>query len=170
MAEQATENEKLTRRVVPAELIETVPEGNGVLYWVLASPMLLFLAWTWVDLFAHYSPLTIYWLDVMVGLTVFALVIVLPLGMGAHGLVTALPGLFNHAGWDAQPLESVREAEQYSVRYRFVARRRQPSSWRQAWVRAAQGWVYLEIFAIFVGAVLMVPIFFSASEFGFGRP
>jgi len=92
------------------------------------------------------------------------------LGMGAHGLVTALPGLFNHAGWDAQPLESVREAEQYSVRYRFVARRRQPSSWRQAWVRAAQGWVYLEIFAIFVGAVLMVPIFFSASEFGFGRP
>ena len=37
------------------------------------------------------------------------------------------------------------------------------------WLRAAQGWVFLEITAIFVGAVAMVPLFFSATEFGFGQ-
>ena len=36
-------------------------------------------------------------------------------------------------------------------------------------MRAAQGWVYLEIAAIFIGAIAMIPIFFSVSEFGFGR-
>jgi hypothetical protein len=37
------------------------------------------------------------------------------------------------------------------------------------WIRAAQGWVYLEIIAIFVGAIAMIPLFFSAVDFGFGQ-
>jgi hypothetical protein len=132
--------------------------------------MLGFLAWTWVDLFAHYSPISFYWLDVVLGLLVFALVVVLPVGVGAFFAVTAVPRLFSHAGWDVQPLEPVSEAEMYTVRYRYQSRRRTANSWSHAWTRAAQGWVYLEIAAILVGAVVMIPIFFSVSEFGFGQP
>jgi hypothetical protein len=36
-------------------------------------------------------------------------------------------------------------------------------------MRAAQGWVYLEIAAIFIGAIAVIPLFFSALDFGFGQ-
>jgi hypothetical protein len=97
-------------------------------------------------------------------------VAVLPLGVAAFFLVSSLPRLFGHAGWDVQPLEAVSEAEMYMVRYRYVHRHRAANTWPQMWLRAAQGWVYLEIAAILVGAVVMIPIFFSVSEFGFGQP
>ena len=157
------------RRVVPAELIETTPENGALFHWILAAPLLLFLAWTWTDLFTHYSPIPFYWVDLVVGLFVFVVLVVLPLGLAAHGLVSALPRLFGHAGWDVQPLEPVSEAEQYLVRYRYVRRRYAPGAWSRRWMRAAQGWVYLEIALILLGGVLIIPIFFSASEFGFGR-
>jgi hypothetical protein len=155
--------------MVPADLIETTPELGGLLQWLLASPMLLFLGWAWVDLFAHFSPVAFYWLDVGIALAVGSVGVVLPLGLAAFRLVTAFPRLFQHAGWDVQPLEPVSEAEQYTVRYDYRARRRAKLGWRRAWLRAAQGWVYLEIVAILLGGILMVPLFFSASDFGFGE-
>lgn len=160
---------KVSYREVPAELIEATP-GHGALgQWLLASPLLIFLAWLWVDLFAHYSPLPSYWLDVLIGLALFALVLVLPLGVIAHALVTALPRLFQNAGWDVQPLEPVAEREQYLVHYRPQARRRASTTWGRLWLRAAQGWVYWEIFVILAAGVAAVPLFLSAIDFGFGR-
>jgi hypothetical protein len=156
------------RRQVPANLSESTPGGNAIGYWLLASPMILFVAWLWVDVFAYYSPLPRF-IDLIVGLAFFVFLIVLPLGYGAHWLVTAFPRLFNHAGWDVVPLERVSEAEQYLVRYTYEERIRAERSWSRAWLRAAQGWVYLEIFAIFVGAIAMIPLFFSAVDFGFGQ-
>jgi hypothetical protein len=170
MADDRPEARRLVYRKVPADLIETMPDNGGLFHWILASPMLMFLAWIWVDLFAHYSPIAFYWLDALLGLLLFALVVVLPLGVGAFYAVTAAPRLFSHAGWDVQPLEAVSEAEQHLVRYRYRSRRRAANSWSQAWIRAAQGWVYLEIAAILVGGIVMIPIFFSVSEFGFGQP
>lgn len=156
-------------REVPADLVEATP-GNGALgQWLLASPLLLFLAWLWADLFAHYSPLPFYWLDMLIALVLFAFVLVLPLGLLAHALVTALPGLFQHAGWDVQPLEPVAEREQYLVRYVTRSRHRAPSNWSRLWLRAAQGWVYWEIFVILGGAIATVPLFFNMLDFGFGR-
>ncbi len=160
---------RLQRRVVPAALIEATPGAGGLGYWILASPMLGFLAWAWVDVFAHFSPLPWYWVDALLAVLVFVLLVVLPLGYLIHRLVTGLPGLFQHAGWDVQPLEPVAPDELYLVRYRYQARHRAPFSWGRLWLRAAQGWVYLEIAAILVGGVLMIPLFFSATEFGFGR-
>ena len=161
---------KVGYRGIPADLIETVPDNGGLFHWILASPMLMFLAWIWVDLVSHYSPIPFYWLDVILGLISFTLLIVLPFGVAAFFAITALPRLFSHAGWDVQPLEPVAEAELHMVRYRYQNRRRANNSWRQAWMRAAQGWVYLEIIAILVGAIVMIPVFFSVSEFGFGQP
>lgn len=142
---------------------------GGLMHWLLASPLLLFVAWAWIDLFAHYSPLPNYWLDALLGLLLMVGVVVLPLGVAAFWLVTSFPGLFQHAGWDVQPLEPVREAEAYWVRYVYRTRQRAANTWGRAWLRAAQGWVYIEIAVIFVGAVAMIPLFFSASEFGFGQ-
>ena len=160
---------KVSFREVPADLVEATP-GHGALgQWLLASPLLIFLAWLWVDLFAHYSPLPSYWLDVLIALPLFALLLVLPLGILAHALVTALPRLFQNAGWDVQPLEPVAEREQYLVRYIPQARHRAPTTWGRLWLRAAQGWVYWEIFVILAGGVAAVPLFFSAVDFGFGR-
>jgi hypothetical protein len=172
MSDPATKPETATpaRREVAADLVEMTPGANGLLHWLLASPILLFIAWGWVDLFAHYSPLPAYWLDALVGMVVMAVAFVLPLGYGAFRFVTSFPRLFQHAGWDVQPLERVSEAEMHLVRYRFRNRQRAAPGWRRAWLRAAQGWVYIEIAAIFVGAVLMIPLFFSATEFGFGQP
>jgi hypothetical protein len=169
MTEEKPEGARLHRRVVPADLVEAAPDNGGLLHWVLASPMLLFLAWVWIDVFAHFSPIPFYWLDAVVAVVIFALVAVLPLGVGAFYLITSLPRIFSHAGWDVQPLEPVDEAEMYMVRYHFQGRHRAPNSWRQAWTRAAQGWVYLEIIAILVGGVAMIPIFFSVTDFGFGQ-
>jgi len=97
------------------------------------------------------------------------IVIVLPLGSIAYWVVTALPRLFQHAGWDVQPLEHVTPAEQYMVRYQYQARRRKPEFWPLLWVRSAQGWFYLEIAAIFAGALLIIPLYISAVEYGFGQ-
>jgi hypothetical protein len=33
----------------------------------------------------------------------------------------------------------------------------------------AQGWVFLEMAAILIGAVVMIPLYFSARDFGFGQ-
>ena len=158
---------KIERRQVPADLIEATPGALGM--WVLASPLLIFILWAWVDLFAHYSPLPWYWLDVALGVVIFLFAVVLPLGWLAHRLVTSLPRPLQHAGWDVQPLEPVREQEMYLVHYVYQAKRRASDSWQRQWLRAAQGWVYIEITVILLGGVLMIPLFFSALDFGFGR-
>lgn len=170
MVDKKNEAAQAAYRKVPADLVETMPENGALFHWVLASPFLIFVAWLWVDLFAHFSPFPNYWIDVILGLVIFAYVVVLPLGVAAFYLVTAAPRLFSHAGWDVQPLEPISESEIHMVRYRYQARHRAPNSWGRAWMRAAQGWVYLEIVAILIGAVVMVPIFFSVSDFGFGQP
>jgi hypothetical protein len=157
-------------RVVAADLVESVPDNGGLAHWVLASPALIFLAWLWVDLFAHFSPIASYWTDAVIGLVIYLFVVVLPFGLGAFYLVTTFPRLFSHAGWDVQPLETVSEAEMYLVRYRFQNCRRAPNHWQQLWPRAAKGWVYLEVAAILIGGVAMIPLFLSVSEFGFGQP
>ena len=158
----------VSRRDVPADLVEATPGMRALGQWLLASPLLLFLAWLWVDLFAYWSPLPWYLLDVSLGLVIFVFVLVLPLGVLAHALVTALPGLFQNAGWDVQPLEPVAERDQYTVRYVTRTRHRAATTWGRLWLRAAQGWVYWEIFVILGGAVVAVPLFFSMLEFGFG--
>jgi hypothetical protein len=160
---------KLSTREVPADLVEATPDTGALGQWLLASPLLIFLAWVWVDLFAHYSPIPFWGLDILLALPLYAFLVVLPLGVLAHALVTALPGLFQKAGWDVQPLEPVAERDQYLVRYVPQARRRAPTNWKRLWLRAAQGWVYIEIFVILAGAIAVVPLFFSALDFGFGR-
>lgn len=168
MAEDSQPVSRPTRRTVDADLIETTPASGGLFHWLLASPMLLFLLWMWVDVFAHYSPIPWYWIDGLLGLALFIGLVVLPFGVGAFHLVAALPRLFGHAGWDVQPLEPVREAELPLVRYRYRQRIRAARSWPRLWLRTAQGWVYLEVAAVLIGGVLMVPLFFSAVDFGFG--
>ena len=157
---------KPIRREVPADLIESTPGSHALGHWLLASPCLIFLAWLWVDLF---RPLPWYWGNVVLGLLLYVIIIVLPLGYLAHQFVLALPRLFHNAGWDVEPLEPVKLAEQYLVRYRYQQRHWAANSWSRAWARAAQGWVYLEIAAILLGAMAMIPLFFSVTEFGFGR-
>ena len=161
---------RIIRRQVPVDLIETTPDGGGLFYWVLAAPMLLFLAWTWLDLFAYYSPIPFYWLDAVIGLALLIGLVVLPVGIGAFWLVSSLPRLFSNAGWDVQPLEPMNEAELPMIRFVFRKRQRAQNSWRRAWLRAAQGWVYVEIATILIGGLLIIPAFLSATEFGFGRP
>jgi hypothetical protein len=156
-----------TKRSVDAALTEATPEAWG--QWLLALPLLGFVGWVWVDLFVHFSPIPWRWLDILLALAIGLLLVVLPLGNLAWRAVTAFPRLFQNAGWDVAPLEPVREAEQYMVRYVAVSRERLPTTWPRLWRRAAQGWVYLEIVAIFVGAALLIPIFLSVSDFGFGR-
>lgn len=159
---------KFVRREVPADLIESTPGTGGLGYWILASPWLIFLAWLWVDFLRLFSPLP-YWPNVIIGLILFIFVIVLPFGLLAHRLVLSFPYLFHNAGWDVDPLEPVKLAEQYMVRYRYQQRHWATPSWQRAWLRAAQGWVFLEIAAILIGAIAMIPLFLSVSEFGFGR-
>ncbi len=67
---------KLTLREVAADLVEATPGSGALGQWLLASPLLIFLAWLWVDLFAHYSPLPWYWFDVVLALPLFALLVV----------------------------------------------------------------------------------------------
>jgi hypothetical protein len=157
------------RRQVTVDLYEQTPGGGAIGQWLLASPILLFTAWVWIDLFAHYSPITIYAVDVVLAILVLAFGVVLPLGIGAFWIVASLPRVFHHAGWDVQPLELVRPEEAYMVRYAYRHRHRQPTTWHRSWLRAAQGWVYLEIAAVFAGAVLMIPMFLTVTEFGFGQ-
>ena len=157
------------RPAVPADLIEATPERNGLLEWILASPMIVFLLWAWVDLFAWLSPIPWYWLDALVGTAVFALLIVLPLGLVTHWIVTAIPSVFQRAGWELQFLEPVDEAKVPFTRWEIRTYRRAPTSWARLWLRAAQGWVWLEMATILVGGIVMIPLFFNAVEFGFGR-
>lgn len=156
-----------SRRIVSADFIEATPGAAG--QWVLASPFLVFAGWLFVDLFAALANIPWRWVEVVVAVTVYLCLVVLPLGVLAHRIVTSLPRIFQHAGWDVAPLEPVSEAEQYSVRYRHKELKRAPFTWSRTWLRAAQGWVYIEIFAILGGAIALIPIFISASEFGFGR-
>lgn len=160
---------KIERRSVAADLVEATPPANGLGYWVLASPLIVFAGWLWSDLFALLSPLPWYWVDLLLALAVYLVAIILPLGWLAHRGVTSSPRLFQKAGWDVQPLEAVREEERYLVDYAIRQRHRAPNSWARTWLRAAQGWVYIEIFVILAGGVAMIPLFFSATEFGFGR-
>lgn len=166
--EETRSGDRPERRVVPANLIEATPGGSAIGHWVLASPLLIFVAWLWLDIFAYYSPLPRP-VDWLLGGAVYLLLFILPLGLLAHLIITSLPRPFQNAGWDVQPLERVSEAEQYIVRYSYRARRRAPTTWSRLWMRAAQGWVYLEIAVILVGAVAMIPLFFSAADFGFGQ-
>jgi hypothetical protein len=169
MTEESPTTTQPARRLVPANLHETQPDAAGLFHWILASPMLLFLAWLWVDLFAHYSPIPFYWLDATLGIGIYVAVIVLPIGLATFWVVTSCPQLFGHAGWDVQPLENHADDGAPVIRYSFRQRYRAKTTWPRLWTRAGQGWVYLEIVAILVGGVLMVPIFFSATEFGFGQ-
>lgn len=155
------------RRIVSADLVEATPSAIG--QWVLASPFIAYLAWMWVDLFVHYSPIPWRWLDTIVALVLLAIVVILPMGLLAHLVITAFPRLFQNAGWELHPLEAVSEREQYLVRYQPRTRTRAVTTWSRLWLRAAQGWVYLEIVAILLGGLLLIPIFMSATDFGFGR-
>lgn len=155
------------RRTVPADLVEATPWTLG--NWLLASPLLAFVGWAWLDLFIHFSPVPWRWLDTLLGLAAYLVLFILPLGLLGFYAVTSLPRVFNHSGWDVQPLEPVGENEQYMVRYAPRRRLRAPASWSRVWMRAAQGWVYLEMAAILIGGILIIPLFFSATDFGFGR-
>ena len=157
------------RKAVQARLVEATPRANGWGHWILSAPTIIFLGWLWVDLFGMISPIQSSPLEMLLGVLIYVLLIILPLGYGAHRLVTSFPRLFQQAGWNVHLLESLRPAEQYSVRYTFVSRERAATDGRRILLRIAQGWVYLEIAAVLVGAVAMVPLFFSAVEFGFGR-
>jgi len=161
--------EKFIRRTVQADLIEATPGNFALGQWVLASPFLLFLAWLWVDLAHLISPLEYRFVNVFIGALLYLLLIVLPVGLLTHRLILFFPRIFQHAGWDVQPLEHVKPEEIYMVHYRYNKRHWADPSWQRMWLRAAQGWVYLEIVAIFVGAIVMIPLFFSAVEFGFGQ-
>lgn len=170
MTEQEPRTEETpSRRRVDADLIEATPDLGGLLLWVLASPLIAFLAWLWTDLARLIAPTEQAWLNVVLGLAIFLVLIVPPLGYAAFYAVTALPRLFRHAGWDLQPREPVREAEMYTVHYVYRDRHRARFSPARFFMRAAQGWVFIEIATILVGAILMIPLFFSATEFGFGR-
>ncbi|GEM_PF-612404 len=157
------------RQTVRAFLVEAEPRLGGLGHWILASPLLIYLGWLWVDLFIYFSPIPWAWVERFVGVAAYLLLVVLPLGNLAFWGVTSLPHLFQHAGWDVQLLEPVPPEKIYLVRYAYQGRERAPLTWHRAWVRAAQGWVYLEIAAVFLGFVAMVLLFFSAVEFGFGR-
>ena len=160
---------KIERRQVPADLIEATPGNHGLGQWLLASPLLILLGWVWVDIFTYYSPLPWLAVDAILGVAVYLFVVVTPLGWLAHRLVTSFPRLFQKAGWDVHPLEPVSDAEQYLVHYLPHQRLRAANNWSRTWLRAAQGWVYLEIAAILAAGIMLVPLFFSAIDAGFGQ-
>lgn len=153
---------------MPVNLIETTPGTDAAGSWLLASPLIVFMLWAWGDLFAYLSPLPRL-LDWIIGILIFVFIIILPFGVAAFWLVTSLPRLFQHAGWDVQPLERIEPEEEYLVRFTYRDQIRAQTTWRRTWMRSAQGWVFLEIAAIFIGAIALIPIFLSVSEFGFGR-
>ncbi len=161
--------QKQARREVQARLVETTPRANGWEYWILAAPTILFFGWLWVDLFGLFSPIPWQPLELLLGALAYILLILLPFGYGAHRLVTSFPRVFQQAGWTVRPLEPIRPAEWYAVKYVFTAQERAVTDRRRIWLRVAQGWVYLEVGAILIGSMAMVPLFFSAIEFGFGR-
>lgn len=156
------------RRKVKAHLVEATPGGGAWGHWVLASPAIGFLGWLWLDLFGVFSPIASRPATLLLGAVIYFVLILLPFGYGAHRFVTSFPGVFQQAGWTVQPLEPVKPEEQHIVRYVCVTRERAGTDPRRILLRVAQGLVYLEIAAVLAGAVAMVPLFFSAVEFGFG--
>ncbi len=156
------------RKEVRARLVEVTPSANGLSYWILSAPVIVFLGWFWVDLFeliaAAARPV-----GLALGTTTYIALIVLPLGYAAHRLVTSFPGIFQRAGWTVHPLAPLRPAEQYSVKYIVVSRERAATDVRRVLLRVAQGWVYLEVAIVLIGALAIAPLYFSAVEFGFGR-
>ncbi|MDE0200289.1 MAG: hypothetical protein OXK78_18935 [Caldilineaceae bacterium] len=160
---------KKGRRKVKAHLVEATPGAGGWGHWVLSAPAICFLGWLWLDVFGILSPFQSRPVDLLLGTLTYVVLILLPFGYGAHRLVTSFPGIFQQAGWTVQPMEPVKPEEQHIVRYIGITRERAETDGRRILLRVAQGWVYLEIGAILVSAVAMVPLFFSAVEFGFGR-
>jgi len=156
------------RRKVKAHLVEATPGGGAWVHWVLASPAICFLGWLWLDLFGVFSPFASRPAVLFLGALIYFVLILLPFGYGAHRFVTSFPGIFQQAGWNVHPLEPVKPEEQHIVKYVCVTRERAGTDPGRVLLRVAQGWVYLEIAAVLVGAVAMVPLFFSAVEFGFG--
>lgn len=157
------------RRRVKAHLVEATPGAGGWGHWVLSAPAISFLGWLWLDLFGIFSPIQSRPVELLLGTLAYVVFILLPLGYGAHRFVTSFPGIFQQAGWTVQPMEPLKPEEQHSVKYVCSSRERAVTDSKRILLRVAQGWVYLEIAAILIGAVAMVPLFFSAVEFGFGR-
>ena len=115
---------KIGRRRVPANLIEATPSAGGLWHWILASPALIFLLWSWISLFSLLS--SIAWpminipiANIVLGSITFIVVIVLPLGYLVHRTITAMPRLFQNAGWEIYPLEPVREGREIFGALRF---------------------------------------------------
>lgn len=162
------DSKKKGRRRVQARLVEATPGAGGLGHWVLAAPGICFLGWLWLDFFSLFSPIEPRPLELIIGALAFIALVLVPFGYGAHRIVTSFPSIFQQAGWTVNPLERVEPAEQHSVRYVAHTKERAATDGMRVWLRVAQGWVYLEITAILVGAVAMIPLFFSAVEFGFG--
>lgn len=157
------------RRKVQAHLVEATPSAGGLGHWILAAPGIGFLGWLWLDLFSLLSPVEPRPVELLIGTAAYVAFVLLPFGYGAHRFVTSFPGIFQQAGWTVMPLEKVEPSEQHVVRYVARTRERAATDGKRVWLRTAQGLVYLEIMAILFGAVAMIPLFFSAVEFGFGR-
>ena len=156
------------RRKVQAHLVEATPSAGGLAHWVLAAPGISFLGWMWLDLFSLFSPVEPRPVELLIGSAAYVAIIILPFGYGAHRFVTSFPGIFQQAGWTVMPLEKIEPSEQHVVRYIARTKERAATDAKRVLLRVAQGWVYLEIMAILLGAVGMIPLFFSAVEFGFG--
>jgi len=156
------------RTEVRARLIEMTPGAQGFYYWLLSAPVIVFLGWLWVDLFGLVSVASRP-VGLTLGAATFAVLVMLPLGYGAHRFVTSFPGIFQRAGWTVHPLAPLRPSEQYTVKYIFVSRERAATDVPRVLLRVAQGWVYLEIAIVLIGALALPPLYLSAVEFGFGR-
>lgn len=164
-----TTDEKAKRQQIDVDLLEATPTAGGLWHWMLASPTLIFLAWNWIALLDTLDVTGWSWLNIVIGTLTFVVVLVLPFGYLAHRLVTALPSLFQAAGWEVRPRERVSEARLYTARHVYREKERATTNWNRIWLRTAQGWVYLEIAFIFLGVILMVIVFFSVLQFGFGQ-
>ena len=140
-------NTKPVRRTVPAKLMESTPDRRGLGHWALASPMIIYAGWLAVDIFAALSPIPWRWLDLILGTLLYVFLIVLPAGVLAHGLITAFPRLFQQSGWDVIPLERRRPGEDLPGSATIMSSANGPPQLGPGcWLRAAQGWVYLEIY------------------------
>lgn len=168
LEEQQTNKKQSERQRIDADLLEATPTAGGLWHWILASPMLIFLAWTWIELVDRVGVTAWSWVNILIGSITFIVLIVLPLGYLAHRIVTSFPRLFKASGWDVQPRVKVSEMELYMAKVTYHDRERAHTNWERMWLRAAQGWVYLEIAAIFGGAIVMFPLFFSAMQFSRG--
>jgi len=160
---------KFERLQIDADLLEATPSANGLWHWILASPLLLFLAWNWIAIADTLSPLPWMWVNIVLSGIAFIVLLVLPLGCVGFWIVSAFPQIFHHAGWELQPRETYPVERMYSAKFTYQDRARATTNWPRIFMRAAQGWVYLEIFAIFAGAILLIPLFLSVTQFGFGR-